>query len=105
MQTILHVVDSLQIGGTEINLVKVIRSLKSYNHIIVTLRPTNDFGNISENCRVISIHHKNLATLGRSVFRLNEAIGQYKPDIVRSYLFWSESAQPNGRGYRGRKQA
>ena len=43
-KTILHIINYLGRGGAEVMLVKVLKELKEYNNIVVTLNPENHFG-------------------------------------------------------------
>ena len=43
-RTILHIIDYMGRGGAEVMLVKVLKELKEYHNIVVTLNPQNHFG-------------------------------------------------------------
>jgi glycosyltransferase involved in cell wall biosynthesis len=88
---ILHVIDNLQLGGTENQFLSLLPELARENEIVLaTLRDTDrtDLGELP-----VTRHHRLGLTSYRSlplaVARLRKIIAQERPDLVRAYLFWS----------------
>ena len=86
-KTILHIIYNLGRGGAETMLVTVVRELKEYNNIVVTLFDENHFGDELQ-CRYISLNLKSLLQLPYASIRLRKIIVENKVDIVHSHLFW-----------------
>lgn len=99
-KTILHVIDNLGMGGSEILLVNTIPSLTDFNHIIVYLGGDNSFAANFKNYQVYSLHHTGKRTMLRSAWRLRNLIKIHKADIVHAHLMWSSFiarlAKPSG---------
>ena len=89
MKTILHLTNTLTIGGTEILLKNTIPLLPQYNHVICYLHgePTMkiDFKGVPIYC----LEHNGKSNLFRSVLRLRRILKANKIDILHSHLFWS----------------
>ena len=86
-KTILHIIDNMGRGGAEVMLVKVLKELKEYTNIVVTLNPQNHFG---EELTCDAYHCLNMGSFSRfplAVLRLKKFILQHKIDIVHSHLF------------------
>lgn len=88
-KTILHIIDSLQIGGAESLLVNSVVSLDNYENIIVTLLPCNQFSKELTGFKVITLNYKGMWDIITCAIRLREIIFKYKADIIHSHLFWS----------------
>lgn len=88
MKTIIHVIESLVVGGAETLLVNNINALTSYRNIIVILKPINDFETI--NCdQIICLNHSKKKTK-KSVSLLKQIIHDEKADIVHSHLLQAD---------------
>ncbi|MFT3682944.1 MAG: glycosyltransferase [Ferruginibacter sp.] len=87
-KTILHIIDNLGRGGAETMLVTVIKQLPDYNHIIVTLRPENEFGNEVQCDKYFCLHLKKILT-PLAVLKLKKIIRENNVSMVHSHLFWS----------------
>ncbi len=85
-KSILHVIDSLKTGGAETLLVGIVRSLPSYNNIIVTLLPDNDFRAQTTSMNIICLHYRNKLCLPRCIRTLRAIIKENKVDIIHSHL-------------------
>jgi len=88
MKKILHVIDSLKMGGAETIMVGILRGLGDYDHIVVTLKSGDDF-NVTKNFRTINLNITSKIDYLVSIFSLKKIIDQNKPDIVHAHLFWS----------------
>lgn len=88
-KTVLHIIDNLGRGGAETMLVTVIRQLHDYNHIIVTLRPENDFGNEVQCDKIYCLGLKSRVLAPLAIMRLKKIIKENNVSLVHSHLFWS----------------
>jgi glycosyltransferase involved in cell wall biosynthesis len=87
-RVIIHVIYSLGRGGAETMLVKVIKSLPEYQHVVITLDPDNRFGNELECTAYHCLRTPKPHQLPLAIWRLRKLINQYQPAIVHSHLFW-----------------
>jgi glycosyltransferase involved in cell wall biosynthesis len=87
-KTILHFINNFNRGGAERMLVTVIKELKEYNNIIVTLEDLNDFGSELTYDKYICLYCPSPASFPIAAIKLRKVIKKYKPDIVHSHLFW-----------------
>lgn len=86
MKTILHIIYNLGRGGAETMLVGVLRELKEYNNIVVTLSPVHHFEGELECDKYICLNEPSLWSLPVAVAKIRKIIKQYKPDLVHSHL-------------------
>ena len=87
-KTILHFINNFTRGGAERMLVTVIKELKEYNNIIVTLDDANSFTEELECDKFICLNAPSGSHSLLAAYRLRKVIKEYKPDIVHSHLFW-----------------
>jgi len=87
-KTILHFIYNLGRGGAEVMMVKVIKELKEYNNIVVTIYPQNHFGNELDCDKYICLNLRSLLFLPVAVFRLKKIIKENNVDVVHTHLFW-----------------
>lgn len=88
-QTIIHIIFNLERGGAETMLVTVVKELKEYNNIVVTLFEGNHFSADEFVCdRHIDMGLRSVVQLPAALFRLRKIIRQCKPHIVHTHLFW-----------------
>lgn len=87
-KTILHFIYDLGRGGAETMLVRVLKELKEYNNIVVTLYPDNHFKGELECTELVCLNQKSLLLSPLSALKLRRIINQYKVDIVHTHLFW-----------------
>src|SRR2546423_478826 len=69
-------------------LVTVIKELKEYNNIIVTLRNENHFGDELQCDQYISLNLKSKFLLPQAAMQLRKIIKENNVAIVHSHLFW-----------------
>jgi len=86
-KTILHIIDNMGRGGAEVMLVKVLKELKEYNNIVVTLNPQNHFGNEFTCDEYHCLNMGSFAKFPVAVVRLRRFIKKHKIDLVHSHLF------------------
>lgn len=86
-KTILHIIDYMGRGGAEVMLVKVLKELKEYNNIVVTLNPQNHFGDEFTCDEYHCLQMGSFANLPLAVIKLKRFIKKHKIDLVHSHLF------------------
>lgn len=86
-KTILHIIDYLGRGGAEVMLVKVLKELKEYNNIVVTLNPQNHFGDEFYADAYYCLNMGSFAKFPLAVLKLKRLIKNNRIDIVHSHLF------------------
>lgn len=94
---VLHVIPDLRKGGAERLAIDICRGLQSiYNAecCLVTLKPANEYLEISKEIRVECIPSKYIPSVsGKSrieTVAFNQFIDDFKPDIIHSHLFEAE---------------
>lgn len=87
-KTILHFIYNLGRGGAEMMMVKVIRELRDYNNIVVTLTPENHFGDELKCDKYFCLNLKSILFFPQAALQLNRIIRDNKVDLVHSHLFW-----------------
>ena len=85
---LIHFIFDLGRGGAETMMVRVIKELPEYEHIVVTLFPKNRFGKELECDRLICLNVKSLYSLPAAVLRFRRVLNNEKPDLVHTHLFW-----------------
>ena len=87
-KTVVHFIHDLGRGGAEMMLVKVIKELKDYNNIVVTLSPKNHFENELQCDKYYCLNLRSILFFPLAVLQLKKIITENKVDIVHSHLFW-----------------
>jgi glycosyltransferase involved in cell wall biosynthesis len=88
--TILHVIDSLSIGGAEILLKNSVNILQEFCHVVVFLHePSQIKSEFKGNVEFVCLNHKGWMQLSGTVLKLRSIIKQKKPALVHSHLFVS----------------
>lgn len=85
---IVHFIYNLGRGGAETMMVRVIKELDEYEHVVVTLFPMNHFGSELQCDKLICLNLKSLYQLPLALFRFKKLLKQEKPDLVHTHLFW-----------------
>ncbi len=85
---IIHFIFNLGRGGAETMMVRVIKELDEYEHIVVTLFPLNHFGNELQCDKLICLNLGSLFSLPWAVFKFRKLLKAEKPAIVHTHLFW-----------------
>jgi glycosyltransferase involved in cell wall biosynthesis len=85
-KTIIHFIVSLERGGAETMLVQVLKQLKEFNNIVVTLNDRNHFKEDLECDEYICLHKPTFRQLPISILKFHSLISKYKPDVVHSHL-------------------
>lgn len=85
---IIHFIFNLGRGGAETMLVRVIKELDEYEHVVVTLFKVNHFGEELKCDKLICLNLSSLFSLPFAVFKFRKVVKKEKPDIVHTHLFW-----------------
>ena len=85
---IIHFIFNLGRGGAETMMVRVIKELHEYEHVVVTLFPENHFGDELVCDKLICLHLRSLFSLPFSIFKFRSVVRAEKPDMVHTHLFW-----------------
>lgn len=91
-KTILYIIDSLNgIGGAEIMMVSPLKEVhKTYNIIVVTLKPGNVFDTMGFICdKQYCLHLNSKKEIFSAVAKLKKIISENKVDLIHSFLYWS----------------
>ena len=83
-----HFIYNLGRGGAETMMVRVIKELDEYEHVVVTLFSMNHFGNELQCDKLICLNLQSLYQLPLALFRFKKLIKKEKPDLVHTHLFW-----------------
>ena len=88
--TILHCIDSLQIGGAEILLRNTIHSLPGFNHVVAYLhQPETLKEEMGPDVKFLCLGFERWKDLPQAVKKLRSAIELHQPALVHSHLFYS----------------
>lgn len=87
--TVLHVINSLGIGGAEILLLNTTKALPDYKHIVVATGNDNGKLKFPDNVQIIELGCRGWKDLFRAVRRLRQIINEKNPAIVHSHLYYS----------------
>jgi len=85
---IVHFIFNLSRGGAETMMVRVIKELPEYEHVVVTLFPGNNFGEELQCKKWICLNINSLIALPLAFFKFRKLVRAEKPDIVHTHLFW-----------------
>ena len=87
---ILHIIDSLGIGGAERLLHGVVNKVSTVDHIVVYLEGVDKWGEWAPQVKgVYCLGMRNKRQLLAAVWRLKRIIRREKITVVQSHLFWS----------------
>lgn len=87
---ILHVIDSLGVGGAEVMLLSTIKELKEYDHLVVFLNESEDHQHeFSQHAKVLKVNFKSWLLVFFNALKLRKIIRQYKVAIVHAHLWRS----------------
>lgn len=85
---IIHFIFNLSRGGAETMLVRVIKELPEYEHVVITLFPGNNFGAELQCKKWICLNINSLFALPSAFFKFRKLVKAERPDIVHTHLFW-----------------
>ncbi len=89
MKKILHIIDSLQIGGAEKLLCNTIAELTAFEHLIVTLFPGKTKDLLPGNASYICLNAKRITDIPSKRKFYKKVLNEYKPDIIHSHLYFA----------------
>ncbi len=85
---IVHFIFNLGRGGAETMMVRVIKELPEYEHVVVSIFPLNHFGAELECSKQLCFNFKSLFQLPLGIFKFRKLVKSERPDIVHTHLFW-----------------
>ena len=85
---IIHFIFNLGRGGAETMMVRVIKELDEYQHVVVTLFPLNNFGTELQCDKLVCLNLWSLFSLPLAVFKFRRLIKKERPAMVHTHLFW-----------------
>ena len=85
---IVHFIFNLSRGGAETMMVRVIKELPEYEHVVFTLFPGNNFGEELQCKKWICLNIKSVFTLPLAFFKFSKLVKAENPDLVHTHLFW-----------------
>ena len=85
---IIHFIFNLGRGGAETMMVRVIKELDEYEHVVVTLFPLNNFGTELQCDKLVCLNLWSLFSLPLAVFKFRRLVKKEKPAMVHTHLFW-----------------
>jgi L-malate glycosyltransferase len=85
---LLHFIFNLTRGGAETMMVRVIKELPEYNHIVVTISPLNHFNDELQGAKLICFNISSLFYLPLAFFKFRKLVKNEKPDLIHTHLFW-----------------
>ena len=88
---VLHIIDSLEIGGAEKLLVKLVNELEKFTevHLILLAKGNNPLAaNLPASCTITIIPFKSILSLPKVVFGVKKYIKKNKINIVHTQLYW-----------------
>jgi L-malate glycosyltransferase len=85
---ILHFIFNLARGGAETMMVRVIKELPEYEHVVVTLFPLDHFEAELQCDKVICLNISSLFALPVAVLKFRKVVKSENPDLIHTHLFW-----------------
>jgi glycosyltransferase involved in cell wall biosynthesis len=89
MRKILHIIDSINIGGAEKLLCNTIPELTEYTHLIVTLFPSEDISLVPSNATHRCLNARKITELPLKRHLYKAILNAYQPDLVHSHLYFA----------------
>lgn len=87
-KTILHVIDYMGRGGAEVMLVRLLKELTEYHHIVVTLNAKASFDKSEINCdEYFCLHMGSFAKFPLAALKLRKFIKQRNINLVHTHLY------------------
>jgi L-malate glycosyltransferase len=85
---IIHFIFNLSRGGAETMMVRVIKELPEFEHVVVTLFPGNNFGAELQCKKWICLNTRSLLGLPLAMLKFRRLVKKERPDLVHTHLFW-----------------
>lgn len=85
---ILHIIDTLSVGGAEKILVSTINGLPEFEHHLIYLASPDDLlGEVNKECRVLKLKWRSRFSFINDIFIIRKYIKENQISIVHSHLF------------------
>ncbi len=85
---LLHIIDTLGIGGAEKILVGIVNGLPGFQHHVIYLSGSDAMtGSLPEDCKIVKLNCRSKLDLIRCAFKLNSYIRNNNIEIIHSHLF------------------
>ena len=85
---VLHIIDTLGIGGAEKILVGTVNGLPWFQHHVIYLNGSDAMAaNLPEDCKIVKLNCRSKFDIPRSAVKLNKYIRENNIEIVHSHLF------------------
>ena len=85
---IIHFIFNLSRGGAETMMIRVIKELPEYEHVVVTLFPGNNFGAELQCKKWVCLNVNSLFALPLAFFKFRKLVKRENPGLVHTHLFW-----------------
>lgn len=87
---VLHIIESLRMGGAEMLLLNSIRDLDNYSHILVVLSGPEDLKNlVTPDTKYYRLNFKGFQNFFNTYLKLKKIVLREQPDIIHAHLFWA----------------
>ncbi len=85
---LIHFIFNLGRGGAETMLVRVIKELPEYEHVVVTLFPLNHWGAELKCDKLICLNLSSLFSIPAAIFKFRRLVKKERPVLIHTHLFW-----------------
>ena len=89
MKTILHIIDSLGVGGAENLLVNANVHLSGFRHVVVHLKAPNVYQDLLKGTRSYHLSFRGWNNLLSAIFKIRAIIREEQVDLIHSHLYYS----------------
>ena len=86
---VVHIIDSLGRGGAETLLVGIIKAMPQFEHIIISLKPLNEFKDDLHGIKIFFLDFKWYHSIPKTVIAVKKIIKSTNAEIVHANLYWS----------------
>lgn len=87
--TIIYVIDSLGIGGSEQVIRKSVGEIANYTLVIVVLNGPIIMNDLSPHIKILNLNHGSLNDFLRTYNGLRKIFQAHKPVLIHAHLYWS----------------
>lgn len=86
---ILHIIDSLDLGGAEKLLSNTVSEQRDFEHLIVTVFSSKELSLLPPNAKLISLESRRVTSLPFKGPAFRKIVKEFAPDIVHSHLYFA----------------